>query len=689
MRKLVLFFVILMAYNAVGQDSPDSINYSIHLISKYVENENKVILRWAPSEASPWEIGNHYGYVVEKRVLDTTSNEKEEWGKLAEIKPLSLDEWRKRVENNLTDTMLMVAGQAIHGERDKSPITIYNLQEKSDQFENLYSACMLACAFSREAALASALRFEDTDVKKGQIIVYRVIINNPDTLADIIMGSTGLSCYEEPLPTIEISNIYQGEKYVEIFWDRLFYDDYYTAYNIYRSDKKGKKWKKLNKAPTAFIAYTDDSKYIFRDSLTVNYEDYLYRIEGLTSFAEIGPLSKDIKAQGVDRTRPDAPYNIRTEYLGNGRMKITWKVNSKDKDIAGFRISRSNEIDKGFIELTDEPLPPDTRSFIDENCNELINNYYFIGVFDKSGNVNVSMPEHGTIIDSIPPEPPTGLEGIIDTNGVVTLKWRLGDEIDLKGYYVHMSNHPDHEYYNVTPYPLQDTVFRDTFPTNILNKDVYYKVVAIDHRSNYSNYSDPIILKRPDLFPPTEPVIVDIKSSEEGIVLHYYTSSSMDVIEHRILRRFRGEGEYQVIHTTGTLSDEETYLDKDLKPGKQYEYLVRAVDESDLTSDSPASVFATAYILKQLKDIKDFSYSYDAKKKECVLNWDYDADPQVFFNIYRSIGDYPYTMYQSRLTGRSFTDSNIVPEKNVKYRIIAVSKKNGWQSAFSNEIVIK
>ena len=59
-------------------------------------------------------------------------------------------------------------------------------------------------------------------------------------------------------------------------------------------------------------------------------------------------------------------------------MKISWELNPDDKDIAGIRISRSNEVDKGFMELTATPLDPKTRTFIDTTFNELFINYYSI-----------------------------------------------------------------------------------------------------------------------------------------------------------------------------------------------------------------------------------------------------------------------------------------------------------------------
>ena len=38
-------------------------------------------------------------------------------------------------------------------------------------------------------------------------------------------------------------------------------------------------------------------------------------------------------------------------------MEITWEADMSSGDFAGFLVSRSNEIDNGFVQLTEDPLP--------------------------------------------------------------------------------------------------------------------------------------------------------------------------------------------------------------------------------------------------------------------------------------------------------------------------------------------
>ncbi len=585
--------------------------------------------------------------------------------------------------------MLMVAGQAIHGERDLRPMTEDNLLEKADQFQNLFAACMLAAEFSREAALAAALRYDDTKVRKGATYLYNVLVDHPDDDFIALQGSTGLICEEETYPKIENVEIYSGENAIDLLWDRDFYRNYYSAFNVFRSDNDGKSWRKINSIPVSTLAYKDDSKYVYRDSVDYNYKSYLYRIEGLTAYATTGPLSDDIKAQAVDRTRPDAPYNIQTDYLGNGRMKISWEVSQSDKDIVGFRISKSNEIDQGFVELTSEPLAAGTRSFVDENFNELNHNYYFIGIFDKEGNVNVSSPVYAGTIDSIPPAQPVGLEGEISKTGVVTLRWRLGEEKDLKGYYVYFSNNEDHTFHRVTPHHVMDTVWQDSIPLKVLTKEIHYKVVALDHRSNHSPYSDMLTLKKPDIVPPASPVFIGSRSLEEGIELQWYSSPSDDVADYSILRKEAGKGEFaEIKNEKPGVEAVMVYVDKDVVAGKKYEYKVQVTDDAGLSSETPGVLRATAYIVKKLDAISGLTYRIDEQNKACRLSWKFPLKEDVRFVVYRSLNESPYITYKTDLMKAELADKVYKEGETVKYRVKAVNL-SGWQSDFSDELIVK
>lgn len=664
------------------QDTTDQ----LRLISAVFENPARVVLRWVPTTPGLWRQANFYGYKLERAGVDTTRTEPMAWKEIAKIRPASLDDWRKIVLQNPTDTMLMVAGQAIHGEKNKEPFTLDNMIKKSDQLQNYYSACVLAAEFSALAAVTAGLRYEDTSIEKNKTYLYRLIILSTDPVLQNIMAVTSAgTTAPEDFPPVHDVEIREGERLIEILWNRSYYKNYYSAFNIYRSGKDGKSWKKLNKKPVSYLAFKDENKYIYRDSVQQNYVEYLYKIEGITPYATTGPLSEIIKAQGRDRTPPDAPYHVKTQHLGGQKMRISWDVNKDDKDIAGFRISRSNEIDQGFVELTSEPLPPNARSFVDTTCNELINNYYFIGVFDKEGNANVSMPQYGTIIDSVPPARPQGLQGSIDTNGVVRVTWRLGNEPDLKGYFVHYSNNDRHTFINLTDFHLEDTIWTDTIPLNVLTENIHYKVVAIDHRSNYSAYSDILTLKKPDLVPPTAPVFIKSISTPAGIEVHWYNSSSADVTDHILYRRKKDSEKYDEIYRTRTFAEKTIFTDKNVQGGTVYEYQVVAMDDAGLYSDKIGVLSATAYQVKSLEGIQSFTCTRQKSPRANILNWKYKDTEGIRFVIYRSVNDQAYSLYKSVTGTNTFKDLSIRESDVIRYKIKVVNA-DGWQSDFSDEV---
>jgi fibronectin type 3 domain-containing protein len=685
----IIFFISIFGKNNLVAANVQDTTDQLRLIAATFENPARVVLRWVPSTPGLWRQCNYYGYKLERAEVDTIRSEPMAWREMSRIRPASLEDWKKIVALNPTDTMLMVAGQAVHGEKNSEPFTLDNMIQKSNQLQNYYSACILAAEFSSLAALTAGLRYEDSSIEKNKTYLYRLTILSLDSvLQNILAVSSVQTNAAEEFPPVQSVEITEGEKLIELLWNRTYYKNYYSAFNIYRSGKEGQSWKKLNKRPVSYLAYKDENKYIYRDSVTQNYIQYQYKIEGITPYATTGPMSEIFTAQGRDRTPPDAPHDVRTQYLGNKKMKITWNVNNNDQDITGFRISKSNEIDKGFVELTGEPLPPNSRSFVDTTCNELINNYYFIGVFDKEGNANVSMPQYGTIIDSVPPSPPQGLEGKIDTNGVVTVKWKLGGEPDLKGYFVHYSNNDRHTFINLTDFHLEDTIWTDTIPLNVLTENIHYKVVAIDHRSNYSAYSDILTLKKPDLVPPASPVFIKSLSVPDGIEIQWYNSSSLDAVSHILYRRTKGAEKFKEIYKTKTYSDKSNFTDKDVISGVSYEYQIVAVDDAGLNSKIIGLLSATAYQIKTLQGLQSFSFTTEKSPPACILSWKYKDNEGIRFVLYRSVNGQPYALYKSISGNFSWKDVSIRKGDIIRYKMKVVNADN-WQSDFSKELEVK
>ena len=686
-KVLCILFSIWTSISLAQSTVMDSLHDEVNIIAGYLDSK-AVIVRWVPSTPAVWSYSAYYGYRLERCEVDTLTGDQTKWIPLGDsiMNPASLEQWRILVSQHPKDYYLQAAGQAHHGERRETGKTISDLVAKSDEFRNYYAAAMLSAEFSALAATTSALRYEDRDIVPGKLYIYRIRSLCPVSTLAIQEGITSVSTtHFETFPTITFDHIYEGENLIELAWDKKIYGQFYSAFNIYRSSDKGKTWKKINDIPFASTGIKNEELYFFKDSLDQNYETMHYQIEGITPYAVTGPRSEMITAMGRDRTPPTAPYDIETNYLGGGRMQITWKADPIDKDIAGFRISRSNVANEGFLELTHEALAPGTRTFTDTACNELINNYYYVGVFDKEGNVNVGFPQYGTIIDSIPPSPPTGLTGLVDTNGIVTLTWRLGPEPDLKGYYVHSSNRSDQTFINLTGHPVQDTVWRDTLPLNVLTEKIYYKLVAVDMRSNYSVYSVMLTLQKPDKVPPVAPVMIDVRNEHDVVKLRWYNSTSHDVVENVLERKAVGDTTFVKLYSCRSDVPEGSYADATIQDGKKYEYRVYALDDASLKSGFSGSVSITAFVDKTMSPLSNIQAVAKSEEKKVILYWEYAQQGDVYFAVYRSVNGSAYQSHKTVKGRTSLEDFGFKAGDVAKYKVKAINSK-GWQSDFSNEV---
>jgi len=99
---------------------------------------------------------------------------------------------------------------------------------------------------------------------------------------------------------------------------------------------------------------------------------------------------------------------------------------------------------------------------------------------DTAQNYSCTDPAYTIIDDKVAPVAPQSLAGSIDTNGVVTLTWDLGQEADLLGYYVQVSNGRERVFTPVTDQPLHADYWHDTIPLDVLTEEIYYRIVAVD-----------------------------------------------------------------------------------------------------------------------------------------------------------------------------------------------------------------
>jgi hypothetical protein len=508
-----------------------------------------------------------------------------------------------------------------------------------------------------------------------------------DTAYFVIQNTRNVSI---PVPIIDQKH--EGQNYINISWEKVLHESVFSAYIIERSEDDVS-YSQLTNLP--FINPESDKidtkspVFQYVDSVKENYKPYYYRLIGITPFGERSQPSEAIKAMGRDRTPPPAPVNVEAKPIGDGIVEITWDMPQIVPDLDGFYIGRGDNLDENFHPIHDQKIPKDSSSFIDYNSDRLGGNYYVIAAVDTAGNGSISMVSYAAIVDSIPPVAPTGLTGQIDTSGIVTLHWDLGNEIDLAGYMIYFSNSADHVFSTINEAPLADTVFRDTIQVHTLTRNVYYKIKAVDTRWNYSAYSGILELTRPDLIPPTSPVFSNYRLSKDGMWLEWIPSSSNDVEGYELEIYRKDELARRVFIEKREQQSKYDYTVKNIESEIVYKFLVRSIDESGLRSEPSVPIEVTGIDLESKEIIDDLTITRNADGRTISLNWSFDETTKINrFVLYRSVQGTQFVSYKSLSPSEStFKDTMLRKGTNYEYSIKAVYN-TGKESPFSNIVSV-
>lgn len=650
-----------------------------------------VILRWAPDRAGGWHVGNQIGYFIERTEIgaDSIYNPRD-FKMMVEIpiKPWPLDDWEK-IAGEGKSKYAAIAAQSLYGEGYRAD----GLLDNADEFQNRYSFALLAADFSPETAEALGLRWEDKSVDKNKTYIYRIFLSKPyanytvDTAYQVVHTSE-----IEELPAVSPFDVVENELQITFYWDRTLYEQYYSAYYIERS-ADGKKYERLTQEPYVNALSSDftgnKDLIIYTDSVPQNYKPYYYRFIGLNPFGELSAPAKPVKAMARDRTPPSPPTEIVATPLSATSVRITWQKEPVEKDMLGYIVSRSQDFEGTFTPLFSKPIKPGKKlEFIDKTAVAYGSNYYIVSALDTAGNISNSIISYAMMIDSIPPAQPTGLTGIVDSTGLVTLSWKLGPEKNIKGYNIFFANSKDYVFTTVNDFPVQDTIFYDTIQVKTLTEEIFYCINAVDVNFFRSEMSDTLMIKRPDLIPPTSVVFAEYKIDKEGIELNWINSSSTDVVENILYRKRENEDfvELKKFPEAGAVT---TYKDLKVESDKLYTYSMVTVDDAGLRSDMAFPITLKMRYKEPKKAVTELAINKNKEKNFIFLTWDFPATDVHKFMLYRAVEGKDFMSYKALDPDvNSYQDYFIKPGLQYEYTI-KVQYKDGRTSDFGKIVALK
>lgn len=643
--------------------------------------KNSIQLRWSPASYIGWEMGNKYGYVIErftisvngvlnaqplKPVLLTTQP----------LKPATLAEMERLSDK---EERVAIVAEMIYGDgnkRIKPEDGLGAFFENKNQNDWRMAMALLSCDMSVKVAQAAGLYLEDTSVRKGERYAYRIYLaQQPKNFTIDTAVVTASPDQQVLLARPPELAIVCADSTATLGWVTTFSKSMYSAYQVERS-LNNKDFKPVTDLPVIPTSPDAAGFSYYQDSLPDNDTRFYYRVRGITPFGEYGPYSQTAEGMGVPAVG-DRPVMDTMIILDNKKVQLRWLLpGDLTKQLSSLVITRADNGSGPFkpiatISLEKGPV----YTYTDEKPGNV--NYYKLKGITRRGKAVYSFPYFAQLIDSTPPAAPTGLAGRIDSLGIVTLKWENNTEKDLKGYRIFRANGTKEEFMEVTKEILTSATFLDTITLRTLTPRVYYKVIAVDRNFNTSDYSPYLTLRRPDTIAPSAPVIRRAyrNDSLHAVVLNWINSSSDDVIRYTLFRINTGDSSRKEIASWDTTALRTTYNDTDLQQGFTYYYELQVADDAgNRSKDMSGDVWFESGRRAAITGVKAL---VEDGKKVVTVQWQTPRVEIVSYRIYRAKNDSPFILYATQ-DGKQqkWQDQEVIMGNVYKYKISAILKND-------------
>ena len=635
--------------------------------------DKEIIMRWAPVSMETFKEGINHGYVIERVFQDGNQFEV-----LDTIHHATESEAKTIINQNPKDDAATIAAYYLYSEESKKNTSGFaNIFEGYSNYndEQMSHNFMLTAAdLSSKASIILGLRYVIKDYDTRQKAIYRLRCLSTQKVQSASYYYTGEKSY---YPKIEPVGMKQSGKLVELTWDNITYQKYYTGYDVLRSSTLNGTFTKRNVAPI-YLADADAEEVIFKDSVEIG-QTYFYKVQGHTAFDIKGPISEIFEIKTLNSTVAYKAIGMKAR--GNHEsIKLEWTpIFENPTAIKSVILLKANAWDGPYEVLS--RISASTTTYTDRKINGERVHFYRIAAENKDGFWYYSNPTRAVYVDEIPPETPIELVGAIDSNGVCYIHWKATDAADLKGYRVYKSNRKDGTYYHAHDLLNTTNTFIDTVGIQYLSEELYYKIVAVDFDNNHSDYSSLLTVKRPDLVPPVAAQIYDYEIDNQGLKIYIHNSPSKDVKLSYIVKT-HDEIQEEVEIDSG----QGFYIDQEYEEGQKVTYQLRTID------DAENSVLSRPVTI-QSRNTKSILQALEAEyaKGEIVINWASPDKVKGMIIFYLQEEETQEFQFLSKLSSIKNSFSSSWPNKG-KYTIAAVFQSdNGKQypPIFSNPIIIE
>lgn len=567
---------------------PKALSYQLIL----KKQGTSILLRWAPTQASIWLNGLKGKIQVERISFESFQKFKNAKTEIlsADITPWSQARFQEQIKLHPENRFLPMAFDLIYGDwetvKKKQELTMGTILASREELMHKYSAALFIADMDLLAAEALGLQFSDKNPPPKNYLLYRITAYDGKKIPMTTQALYNPNFNPQIVPNIDQAESEDG--FIRLSWDRKEHERYFTAYYIERSTD-GKTFTRLNELPYINAVDQQESFGIPPISYLAKAENgklYHYRILGIDAFGQISDPSKSIPVKATDKTAPPAPVRLKAEWKNDKWVELSWQQDSIVPDFKGYQISKSLSPEGPFQEIS-KINSTNIKNFKDDQADRVNGTYYQVCAIDESGNKNCGVPVYAFFNDRTPPPVPQGLTGSIDTNGVVRLRWSLGNTPDISGYHVYAANGSNQVFTRKNKAPIKDTLWTDTLSLKTLTEKIYYRITAVDLRSNISDFSSSLTLIKPDRIAPSAPVFTGYRTMDKGVEISWINSNSKDLQYHSLLRR-TPETSWEEIAKMS--KGEKSFQDFRTQAKNSYEYQIIAVDDAGNKTPGPITL---------------------------------------------------------------------------------------------------
>jgi len=631
MKKLLIF--VFMLISLVHAQTAEN---KLSIFSKASATE--VELKWLMSEYS-----SKYEYKVfrsieggEPKYLDT-------------VKPTSYEVLEKRGYSE--DNIFMIYPEK-HIKNIDDRIKYLQTQGTTDAFRVLW---MMK---DKQFAKNIGHYFMDKTVKPDTKYLYYVgaYKDGKRVFTSKIKVYTSANNFKSDFKWVDAKSAADG---VELSWS---VEDEFNYYNVYRKLSTEQEFTKINK-DLLFRSkeYAKKAKVLYKDKELRVGEKATYFIRKVDMFSEEGMASIEVRGTIQDELMPQPVKDV---YVKSTDKKITirWRHNP---DAISYDVYRSTITAGNFVKINKEPIKKEV--YIDTDFKVEKEYYYYVVANNLQGSSIPSMKMLAFARDTTPPSSPTDLKTKVEKSDI-HLSWKAPSEKDVVGYRLYIATDEYTQEWNLMNQELiKETSFLHKRSEKLDKNTYYYRVSALDKKSNESDVSNIVAVKLPDVTPPMQPDIFRTNVYPQKIFFEWSKIIVDDLSHYNIYKK--GVEGIQKLNKENLYANSFEYNDPE---AEEFTYIVTAVDKAGNESlkDKGRVLKTIDQIPVTLSELK-YEKTKEGYKISFVCN---DKDYNGFELLRSSGSDKRYYNISNFQEGKSFEDKGFSDKVDNFYKVKAYDK---------------